>query len=225
MEAVFAASLVFPTVVFSLLISLVLVYWLFVLLGALDIDALDIDADLEVDADVDVDGEAMAGKGLFADWLSRLDLTEVPLTVTLSLFALVAWLTCFALVEVMGAVATAMVVGSGIAVLSSLLALIVTSRCARFLKPLFRTHYAPTNRSFVGRVCEIATLRVDDRYGQAEVADGGAGLLIQVRSSNAQDLVRGCKALIFDYDDERKVFFVKPISDGDAELANAAQTA
>ena len=38
MNELLAASLEFPTVVFTIVLGIVLVYWLFVLLGALDID-------------------------------------------------------------------------------------------------------------------------------------------------------------------------------------------
>ena len=54
-------------------------------------------------------------------------------------------------------------------------------------------------------------LRVDDHYGQAEVDDGAAGLIIQVRSASASQLVRDTEALIYDYDaalKHKKEFFV-----------------
>ena len=65
-------------------------------------------------------------------------------------------------------------------------------------------------------MCRITTLEVTDSYGQAEVADGGAGLLIQVRSSNAAELGQGTEALIFDYDAEMEVFSVKPMGNATA---------
>ena len=208
-----AACLSFPTVVFSLFLCLALLYWLCVLAGALDLDVFDLDvdagADLGVDGDVDV--EAGDSHGVFADILQRFDLTEIPLTVSASLFLLTAWLTSFTLVELGGAWTTAFVWGSVVAVASATASLFVTSRLARVLKPLFRTHVAPRRSSLIGQVCEITTLRVDDDYGQAEVQDGGAGLLIQVRSSNADQLSRGSAALIFDYDADREVFHVKPM--------------
>lgn len=205
------ACLVFPTVIFSLLLSLTLLYWLSVCLGALDIDLFDIDTDLggadpEFDVDTDTDTH-----GLFADLLARLDLTEIPLTVSLSLFSLLGWLISFVAVDLLGGVATTLVLGAALWVGASAISLLLTSRVAQLLKPAFRTHYAPSNRGFVGKVCEITTLKVDERYGQAQLDDGGAGLLIQVRSSDAAQLTRGSSALIFDYDTEQQIFHVKPL--------------
>ena len=53
---------------------------------------------------------------------------------------------------------------------------------------------------------------------QSEIADGGAGLLIQVRSSNAAELRKRSRALIFDYDRDREVFHVKPLEDESSQL-------
>jgi len=221
----FQACLAFPTVVFSLLLGVVLIYWLFVFLGALDLEMLDLGADTELDLDCELDASADAGdadaspRSVFADWLNRLDLTEVPLTVSLSLFLLLAWTLCFVAVETIGPAATTLVWGASLATVSTLVSLVLTSRFALLLKPMFRTHYAPLRRSLVGQVCEITTLGVDDGYGQAEVRDGGAGLLIQVRSSNAERLARGSRALIFNYDATREIFQVKPLDDASPELA------
>lgn len=45
MSELLAACLAFPTVIYSLLLSVVLIYWTFVILGALDINMLEVDAD------------------------------------------------------------------------------------------------------------------------------------------------------------------------------------
>lgn len=213
--------LAFPAVVFSLLLGLVLIYWACVMVGALDIDVFDLDLDAEGlggDLDVDVDGDAGEGHGVFADILARLDLTEIPLTVSLSLFTLLAWFVTLVAVQLLGSLATALVPGATIACGAAIVALAATSRSARLLRPLFRTHHAPSNRSLVGNVCQITTLRVDESYGQAEVEDGGAGLLIQVRSQTAEALRRGSRALIYDYDAERGVFHVKPLEAEPSQL-------
>lgn len=208
------ACLQFPVVVFSLLLGLVLIYWGAVLIGAVDLDAIDIGIDTDLDVDVDVDG---AEAGVFADILTRLDLTDVPLTVSLSIFTLLAWLLSFVSVQTVGPDATGLVPGSVVAVVASAIAVFITSRFGQVLKPMFRTHYAPSRRSFIGQVCEVTTLHVDDKYGQAEVEDGGAGLIIQVRSSSAEQLGKGSEALIYEYDAENEIFHVKPMPASDSK--------
>ena len=55
MQEFLALILSLPTVIYTVLIALVLAYWLTVIVGALDVDLFDIDADLDVDVDMDLD--------------------------------------------------------------------------------------------------------------------------------------------------------------------------
>src|SRR5512139_3663215 len=73
----------FPTVLFTFSLVVVIAYWAFVVLGALDLDLLDGDIDVGVDAGAGSDGGSDGG-GLsgVAGWLR---LGGVPVTVTLSL--------------------------------------------------------------------------------------------------------------------------------------------
>jgi hypothetical protein len=169
-------------------------------------------------ADVDADLEGDAEGGVFADILSRLDLTDIPLTVSTSLFAFFGWLSSYVAVELMGEVATGLVLGATLFCAAAIFSLLITSRFGRLLKPMFRTQPAPSRRSLIGRICEITTLQVDDSYGQAEIHDGAAGLLIQVRSSDAGRLQRGSRALVFGYDADNEVFQIKPLEEGSTEL-------
>jgi hypothetical protein len=118
----------------------------------------------------------------------------------------------------MGEVATGLVLGATLFCAAAIFSLLITSRFGRLLKPMFRTQPAPSRRSLIGRICEITTLQVDDSYGQAEIHDGAAGLLIQVRSSDAGRLQRGSRALVFGYDADNEVFQIKPLEEGSTEL-------
>ena len=90
MEAFFANIFSYPTVFFTVILLVLAVYWLFAILGMVDIDVLDLDMD--VDADVDVDLEGMTG---LAGLLVTLGLTGVPVTVVMTLLALLAWLLSY----------------------------------------------------------------------------------------------------------------------------------
>ena len=50
------------------------------------------------------------------------------------------------------------------------------------------------------------------RFGQAEMADGGAGLLLHVRCADDDNgLGRGDEALVLEYDEQRDVYLVEPM--------------
>lgn len=246
------AILAFPTVLYTILLGVVVLYWLFVILGALDINLLgDADLDGHGHADLDMgghghvdalgadghghdlhldghghgpadghghsgdhhgDADADAGDaehaGGLAGLIQTLGLGGVPVTLMLSILILAAWSFCLGGTELFG--------GSpgwtsvAVPLLSLALAVPVTGVIIRPLRRFYTTVAAPQHRDFVGKICTITTLRVDERYGQAEIADGGAGLIVQVRSSGSDRFSRGDRALIFDYKDE--VFWIAPVN-------------
>ena len=57
------------------------------------------------------------------------------------------------------------------------------------LAPFFTMRKARSHKDLVGRTCTVTTGTVDARFGQAQVNDGGAGLLLHVRhdGGGAQD--------------------------------------
>jgi hypothetical protein len=234
------AILAFPTVVFTILLGVVVVYWLFVLLGALDIDLLG-DADLDgghdlhldghghfdghghADAHFDAHGHADHGHGAhyahdahggheaggLAGLIQALGLGGVPVTVMLSILILAAWSFCLGAMQLLGGSPGWLLFAA--ALLSLTIAVPLTSLLVRPLRRFFVTLPATRHRDLLGKVCTITTLRVDERYGQAEIEDGGAGLIVQVRANGPSPLARGDRALIFDYKDE--VFHVAPVDE------------
>jgi hypothetical protein len=221
------ASLRFPTVVFSLGLSVVLIYWLFVLLGAVDIDLFH--ADVDVDADVDVakgGGAATAGakgaaealKGVKVDagggvW-AGLGLAKVPLTVSVSAIFLVCWaLSLLAMHYAPELVGTASWVAPAVLPATLIVGLPLAGLVMRPLGGVFQVREGKSNRDYVGHTCTITTGHVDDGFGQATVEDGGTVLVIPVRCDRSGALARNDKAIIIDFDTARHVYLVEPAAD------------
>jgi hypothetical protein len=215
MEDFLATVLSFPTVVYTTGLGVVLVYWLTVILGALDVDVFGVDGDLDMDVDIDVadaDGGADGVSGLAAI-LTALRLRHAPLTVSVSVLTLAAWLFSYVgtrvlvpLLPLPSSVSAALV---GLAALG--LALPVTSLVTRPLGPLFVLHQGKNKQSFVGGMCTVRTGRVDGKEGQALIEDGGAGLLVRVRCDDPLALARGDQAIITAYDADEDVYDVEPL--------------
>ena len=217
MSELFEASLRFPVVVFTIGLGIVLIYWLFVLLGALDIDLLgggDHDVgDLGGGHDVgghDVGGHDADGGDIDADGVfAKLGLGTVPITITVSLIMLVGWTGSLLLMHHFGHIAVvkwatlpAMLVGG----------MLVTSVLVRPLAPVFKIREGKSNKEYVGHTCTITTATVDENFGHANVEDGGTTLDIPVRCDATAKLARNDKALIIDFDDERQAYLVEPVS-------------
>ncbi|MGB3441306.1 MAG: hypothetical protein WBA97_21350 [Actinophytocola sp.] len=187
------AALSFPAAVFSFLLAAVLIYWLLVLLGTLDIEIGDLDVG---------DGLGLGG---------------VPVTVTASVLVVVSWF-----VSLVGGVVAAglglgapvtMVFGGGVL----LVALICGVYAARLVAVPLRKLYAPggeaSRNDFVGRECVIRTGQVTGEFGQAEVSSAdGSTAIVQVRQTGEHQLAHGHRALIFDYDIDGEFFWVAPAS-------------
>ncbi len=237
MAEVFVLALTFPSVVFTVLLGVVLVYWAFVMVGVIHIGegsegALDghIDGATkgllqgaadhggggggdDFDLDLDDGGEP---QGVLAAVMSALHLRSVPATVVFSLIVTFAWLvsvvTMQSVTRLMPALRGAPL-AFGVLLASVILALPLTSIVARPLAKVFAPKHAPVKSDFIGRTCVVRTGSVTAKFGEATLHDGGAGLVLRVRVDGEQLLGRGEQALIVDYDPERETYLVEPMRD------------
>jgi hypothetical protein len=234
----FGIALGFPMAIYTGLLGLALVYWLSVLVGAvhLDLDGADGAADGAVDAlgghaDVDVGGHDVGGHdgdvgghdadadadaddaGSHGGIFGALKLGNAPVTIVASLVLFFSWMLGMfgmAAIDSYG-----LGIGAKIALLLvvPLVSLFPTSvvirPLARTLKPIRATKHA----QLVGKLCTIRTGTVTDKFGEATLADGGAGLVVRVRVEAGDKLARGEQAVIVGYDEERGEFTVAPMPD------------
>lgn len=226
------ASLQFPTVVFTIGLGIALVYWLFVLLGALDIDLLG-------SADHGGVGDAVAGAakavaggakggaealkgikpGTDADadaggmW-HGLGLGAVPVTISVSLILFVGWAGSLLAMEYgLPALGSPGWLVPALLPVVLIAAIFLTALLVRPLAPVFAFREGKSNRDYVGHTCTITTGRVDEDFGQATIEDGGTVLVIPVRCDRPEKLGRGDKALVIDFDRERQAYVVEPSAD------------
>ncbi len=217
MSELFEASLRFPTVVFTVALGITLVYWGFVLLGALDIDLLGGgDVSGAAKGIGDIAGAAKGGaEGLKVDIdggdHSLLGLGRVPITISISFIVLAGW--CLSL---LGSYYGARFIGSGvlaslaILIVAFLVALPIAALFAKPLAPVFAVREGKSNKDYVGHTCTVTTGHVDDGFGQATIEDGPDVLVIAVRCDRKDVLARGSKALVVDFDSTRNAYIVEP---------------
>lgn len=246
MAEVLVLALSFPSVVFTVLVGVVLVYWAFVMVGVIHIGegsegALDghvdgatkgllegavdhaggghgelVDGDLDL-PDVDDGGEP---HGVLAALMSALHLRSVPATVVFSLIITFAWLASVVTMQLVTRTLPALAgapLSFGVLLASLIVSLPLTSIAARPLAKVFAPKRAPVKSDFIGRTCVVRTGTVTSKFGEATLPDGGAGLVVRVRVDGDQQLGRGEQALIVDYDAERETYLVEPMRDVMAE--------
>lgn len=176
-----------PTVVFTVLLVLVVGYWVLAILG---LDLLETDTDL----------------------LGAIGLRGIPSSFVISLFVAFSWFFClagYAFLDELpfdGGPLGLLVVPAALA--GGWLATRLLINPLRYVLPEPKV---PSRHDFIGRMCVIRTGTVTAHFGQAEVhSEDGSSALIQVRKQGDDELVAGSTALIFDYDAEGEFFWVMP---------------
>ncbi len=204
------AATAFPTAIYTVLLGVVLVYWLLAIIGMVDFESSGIDLDIETHADASVDD-----MGTIASYVVAFGLHGVPFSIVVSLLVLVGWtLTFLAGVTVLAWVPTDILkwlVGLVVLVVAFALSIVITARLVRPLRGLFVHHTAQSNASLVGQTCRVLTGTVDERQGRAEVAQRGASINIRVWSPSPNSLKRGDSALITEYDAGTHRYLVVPL--------------
>jgi hypothetical protein len=236
-----AVALSFPCVLYTVLLGISILYWGFVMVGAVHLDGGDGAADGALDG-ADGGGHADAGghadggdagdhgdagdggdggdggegaqHGALAAAMASLKLRSAPATLVVSVVVLFSWLF-----SIFGMQAAAAWVPGGlmnvarfaILLLAPILALPFTSIAIRPLAKIFVPPHAAKNESLVGKVCTVRTGTVTDRFGEALLEDGGAGLVVRVRVDTGETLKRGDQVVIVAYDGDRQEFTVAPM--------------
>lgn len=201
-----------PNLLPTSLLVFVLLYWLTVLLGVLDVKTIDVDTDHA--AHFGPDGPDAAGMDV--SWLNYalafLGLGQVPLLVFLSLVALPWWVGSILANYYLGNEALL----PGLLLLLPLLggSLLLARVLVRPFGHLFATleHNTDDGARPLGKVCTVLLPASHEQLGQASVRLlNGAPLVLNVRTSSAATSLRkGESALVIDYDPLRRCYLIEP---------------
>lgn len=210
-DILFSAPNLIPTIIFGFVIS----YWLLVILGALDISALDIDVEFDVEADIEVDYEAdLASTGehdvsFLNNVLRFFNLKDIPL-----MFFLTFWIfpTLFATV----------IINRELNIESffpSLAVFVPVGFVALFISkfttlPFVRMFRALEDESesaidLLGRIVTIKFPISETIIGQAESFENGSSLLLNVKTKKG-DMQKGDRAMIVKYISKDDCYLVEP---------------
>lgn len=215
MSAFYDTILTFPALLFTSLLAVVLMYWLLVIFGALDMGG-GADADVDVDADADVDVDTGDGFSI-GNAVAAVGLSGVPISISFSLLTLAGWISSvpatYLLKLFIPGLLLQIFAGIVVFIFVMWLAILVTRVGIRPLRPMFHSAVSKTGDKLLGQVCVISTGRVDESFGQADYNDGGAGLILSVRADAPNSLHKGDKAVIVGYDDASSAYRVVPFDD------------
>ncbi|MFN3987507.1 MAG: hypothetical protein ACK4KV_18620 [Rhodocyclaceae bacterium] len=200
----------YPTAVFSVLLGVVMVYWVLAMIGLVDFESGGLDLDLDLDANA-------GGIGTLASYLVAIGLGGVPFSIVVSLLVLISWTLCsLASMWLLPLVPTSVLgtlAATAVLLAAPVVAIPLAAIAVRPLRGLFVTHAATSNAALVGQTCRIVTRNVDEGFGRAEVESRGTSYNIRVIAATPNPLVRGSTALIIDYDPAAARYRVQALDD------------
>ncbi|MFV0477837.1 MAG: DUF1449 domain-containing protein [Parahaliea sp.] len=189
----------FPTIFFTFFFTITILYWLVAVLGIVNIDILDFDLP-EADG---LSGDGASNPNILAGLMLRFGLQGVPLTVILSFIALFGWLLSYYIVhflfDFIPEGILRFLTGIPVLLLSLYLATIITSVVIKPVRPLFQKTQQQASKAIVGQTAIVRTLRVDSKFGEATLEDGGAGLILAVRSGDNEVFSRGDRVVLLEH--------------------------
>ena len=195
----------FPTIFFTVLLIVVVIYWLFTILGVFDISLLDFDIDISADGDI---SSANALTGL----MMRFGLHGVPVTIIISLIVLFGWLLCYYLVYFLSPLFSTgllrLLIGLPALIGSLYVAVLLTSFVIKPLRPFFHKTQQETIKRVLGQVAIVRSSVVNEQFGEVSLADGGAGLILKARTMGATEFHRGDRVVLLEYVPEQYLYRV-----------------
>ncbi|MEY1229082.1 OB-fold-containig protein [Proteus terrae] len=195
MNLFFQNSLAFPSIIFSALLIIISFYWLCATFGLLDIDLFNIDSEL----DTNVDATGLAG------WLTKLGLAGIPVTIILTLFTLFGWfISYFTNYWIINAIETSFIrylTGFIAFIITSFIALNLTAVCLKPIRKKLMSRNKPKSvHQLIGKLAIVRSANVTENKGEAVLEDGGAGLILQIRAPEKENIKRGDSVVIISYD-------------------------
>lgn len=203
----------YPTIIFTGLVMFVTLYWVVSLLGMTDMDNVNLG---ESGADTDV--STLSSTGIFTGLMLKFGLYGVPLIIILSLVSLIGWLLSYLytsfLHQYFDSGLLYYLFGTGalifVLVVSMWLTGIIISPIRKNIAKIPKRNAS----SNIGKIAVVRTLSVTDKHGEAELNDGGAGLILKIRSDINDDLLKqGDRVILVAYLDEANTYSVVAVKD------------
>jgi hypothetical protein len=209
MEQLLEVASQFPTVIYTTLLGIVVVYWLVGMVGLIELDfSGDVDIDIDVDADADISIGGLTG------FMLTFGLTGIPFTLVISIVLLICWLiSIYSQIYLFSLLPDGWfyyLLGAISAIVIFFISLPITAFIIRPLKGMFKSVETTTSNNLVGRDATIATGKVTTTFGQARVFNDGAEILLDVRCDKEHTLTMGDKVLLIKYLKESHTYIVSP---------------
>jgi len=218
MKELIIAALSAPNIIPTALLGLVVVYWITVMLGALDFEFLDFDIDAALDAEVEMDMSAAAETEVHAQmdisWFNSVliffNLNKVPFMIFFTMLILPVWIVCIMLNDYLGinSFPGGLIILIPSIFVSLFIAKILTIPFAHLFAHMEKEE--SESKSAVGKICIASNLITDHKIGQAKIKTSGSPILLNVITDKGNQLQTGESGLVIKYLKDRNIYLVAP---------------
>ena len=203
----------YPTIIFTGLVMFVTLYWVVSLLGMADMDSVDLG---ESGGDADV--STLSSTGFFTGLMLKFGLYGVPLIIILSLISLIGWLLSYLYTSFLHQYFDSGVLyylfGTGALIFVLVVSMWLTGIIISPIRKNIAKIPKRNSSNNVGKIAVVRTLSVTDKHGEAELNDGGAGLILKIRSDTNDGLLKqGDRVMLIEYLDEANTYRVASVKD------------
>ncbi len=202
---------------FTILLVLILLYWVTVIVGVLDMDFLDVDleANVELSADVDTSVEADGGFGdmmFLNNILEFLNIKYVPLMFFLSFFALSGWFISIIGNRILG---DDFLLGLVLFIPNVIFSAIVGKLFTQPFVKVFKKMKLEEKelRNAVGKIVTVTLGADDKKVGQGKIEIDQVPELIMFKCTSGTSLEKGDKALVLELIETKNYYIVEPYLD------------
>ena len=191
------------------LLAMCLLYWLMVIVGAIGVDAVDIDFDTDLNV-LDVDGDFDTHTGGFSSFAELMHLNHVPVVLVGSVFAVLFWAASFLgnhMLNSEGNLLFGLLIGAINVAVCLFLTRLIIGPFAEGFKP---QENDTTRDRMIGLIGAVTTSEVTETFGQVSIKVDGPELAINARTQPGKpNLSKGDAAKILAYDYENDTYQVE----------------
>ncbi|MFQ3206930.1 MAG: hypothetical protein ACI9IT_001075 [Glaciecola sp.] len=199
----------FPIIAFAIPLMIMIVFWIFALLGKIDIAILDPDIETE---------STDAARSSF---LESLGLDGVPLAVAVTLIEIYGFVFVYLakkfITPLFDGILTSIASGFVIAIFALVLAIPFAAYTSKPLRRVFVTHETIEKSDLIGIYCIVTSQTVTETFGQARAEDG---MIYNVRTAPDQQIAGGSRVVLIDFNKDDDTYIVVT----EAELMTMSST-
>ncbi|MCK5802231.1 MAG: hypothetical protein KAI66_05335 [Lentisphaeria bacterium] len=203
---------------YTLVLILVMMYWVVVIVGALDIGVLEsvfgfMDGVGDGAAEGAAEAAGQSAGGALQGALAFLSLGEIPATVVFSILVVLMWFEAFLftryLPESLQGILPPLFFFAVQFVVVLVLSFVLTGLATRPMRRCFRTETVRGHAHLEGKLCTITSTKVTPTFGRAELRTDGSFLILDVRCDDEEALAKGDEAVLLEYHEEGDCFDVQ----------------